>query len=125
MTEKVYKAPESNPVSEKIGNKRPTSITIICVVGFIGALLSVPLFFSAIAKSMGVWYQLYLALVSIMGLVCMVGLWKMKKWAAYTYAGFVSLNQFVMLAMGIWNIGALIMPGVVVAFALAHSKKMS
>ncbi len=35
--------------------KRPTSITVICVIGFFGALVSVPLVFSSLAQQVGVW----------------------------------------------------------------------
>lgn len=103
---------------------RPVSITIICIIGFIGAFLSVPLMFSDIAASIGAWYPPYLAFSSLIGFVCMAGLWKMKKWAAYTYTGFVVLNQFITLKMGVWNVGVLIIPGIVVGFTLANLKKM-
>lgn len=105
--------------------KRPTSITVICVIGFLGALIAVPLIFSPIAQQIGSWYPPYLGLSSVIGLVCMVGLLMMKKWAAYTYTGFVVLNQIVLLAMGVWNVMALLIPAVVIFFALKHVSKMS
>ena len=110
--------------------KRPTSITIICVIGNLGMLIAVPLIFSPIAQQIvaqqiGSWYPPYLGFSSVIGLVCMVGLWMMKKWAAYTYTGFVALNQIVLLAMGAWNVLALLIPAVVIFFALKHVSKMS
>ncbi|MFD2892617.1 hypothetical protein ACFS5J_11410 [Flavobacterium chuncheonense] len=110
-----------NQVNEK---KRTTAITIICVLGFIGAALAIPIIFTGIARQIGSWYPPYLGLSTIIGFVCMVGLWQMKKWAAYTYAGFVGLNQLVLLTMGVWNIMALIIPAIVVGIALTHVKKM-
>lgn len=104
---------------------RPTSITVICVIGFIGALITVPLIFSPIAQQVGSWYPPYLGLSAVIGLVCMVGLWMMKKWAAYTYTGFVALNQVVLLAMGVWNVLALAIPAVVIFFALKNVSKMT
>lgn len=55
----------------------------------------------------------------------MLGLWMMKKWAVYTYAGLVALNQIVFLAMGIWSTMALIVPAIVIFFAFKHVSKMS
>lgn len=104
--------------------ERPVAITVICILGFIGAALTIPLIFSGIAKQIGSWYPPYLGLSSIIGLACMLGLWKMKKWAAYTYTGFVALNQVVLLAMGLWSITSLIVPGVVIGIALANLDKM-
>ncbi len=98
--------------------KRPTAITVICVIGLVGAALVVPMIFSSAAKLVGDWYPPYLAFSGAVGLVCMVGLWMMKKWAAYTYTAFVVLNQFVLLAMGVWTIMALVIPAIVVVFAL-------
>ena len=115
----------TNPVNEKLDEKkRPTAITVICVLGFIGAAFTIPLIFSDIARQIGNWYPPYLGLSAILGLVCMVGLWQMKKWAAYTYTRFVGLNQIVLLAMGVWNVMALIIPAIVVGIALTHVKKM-
>ena len=111
-----------NGVDSKI---RPTAITVICILGFIGAALSIPMIFSDFAGLIGSWYPPYLGLSCILGFVCMVGLWQMKKWAAYTYTGFVVLNQIVLLATGIWNIGALLIPAIVVGIALANVKKMN
>ncbi|MGZ5011366.1 MAG: hypothetical protein ACXV74_10445 [Methylobacter sp.] len=105
--------------------ERPISITIICVIGFIGALMAVPLIFSPIAQQIGFGYQLYIGLSSFMGLVCMIGLWMMKKWAIYTYTGLVVLNQIVFLAMGIWSAMAVLAPAVVIFFAFKHISKMS
>lgn len=105
--------------------KRPTSITVICVIGFFGALVAIPLVFSPIAQQVGAWYPPYLGFSSVVGLVCMIGLWTMKKWAAYAYTGFVAINQIVLLAMGAWNVMALIIPGVAIFFALKHVSKMS
>ena len=104
--------------------KRPTAITVICVLGFIGAAFSIPLIFSDIAGKVGNWYPPYLGLSCIIGFVCMVGLWKMKKWASYTYTGFVGLNQIVLFTMGVWNIMTLIIPAIVVAVSLAYIKNM-
>ena len=114
-----------NQVNEKQEEKkRPTAITVICVLGFIGAAFTIPLIFSDIAGQIGSWYPPYLGLSAIIGLVCMVGLWQMKKWAAYTYTGFVGLNQIVLLTMGVWNVMSLLIPAIVVGIALTHLKKM-
>ena len=35
---------------------RPVAITVICILGFIGAALAIPLIFSAAAREIGAWY---------------------------------------------------------------------
>jgi hypothetical protein len=105
--------------------KRPISITVICVIGFIGALITVPLIFSPIAQQIGSWYPPFLGFSAVIGLVYMVGLWMMKKWAVYIYTGLVALNQIVLLAMGVWNVLALVIPAVVIFFALKNVSRMT
>lgn len=105
--------------------KRPTSITVICIIGFIGSLIALPLIFSPMAQQIGAWYPPYLGFASIVGLICMIGLWMMKKWAAYAYTAFVVINQIVLMAMGVWTFMALLIPAIVVFFALKNLPKMS
>lgn len=115
----------NNTMNENLEEKkRPVAITVICILGFIGAAFTIPLIFSDVAKQIGSWYPLYLGISAFIGLACMIGLWLMKKWAAYTYTGFVVLNQIIMLVMGIWGFMALLIPAIVVGIALAHVKKM-
>ena len=113
--------------------KRPTAITVICVIGFIGVAFrfigaaltfTIPMIFSDIAGQIESWYPPYLGLSAVLGLVCMIGLWKMKKWAAYTYTGFVVLNQVFVLTMGIWSIMTIIIQGIILAIAFTHVNKM-
>ena len=104
---------------------RPTAITVICVLGFLGAALTVPMLFSSVAAQIGAWYPPYLGLTAVIGLACMIGLWMMKKWAAYTYTAFVVINQVVLLSQGKWNIMAIAIPAIVVAIALVNVNKMT
>ena len=103
---------------------RPTAITVICVIGFIGGLLTIPMIFTNIARNIGAWYPPFLAFSAVVGFVCMVGLWKMRRWAIFAYTGFVALNQIVMLVMGVWNVFALLIPGIVIAIGFTHLSKM-
>lgn len=104
--------------------KRPTSITVICIIGFIGAVFALAMIFSPRAQQIGSWYPPYLAFSAIIGLVCMLGLWTMRKWAALTYTGFVLINQVVLLVMGAWNIIALLVPAIAILFIMKHVSQM-
>ena len=104
---------------------RPTVITVICILGFIGAALTIPLIFSSTVQSIGSWYAPYLGASAVLGLICMVGLWKMKKWAVFLYTLLVAVNQVVLFTMGIWNPFALLIPAIIIAIGFAHLSKMS
>ena len=51
---------------------RPVAITVICILGFIGAALAIPLIFSATARGIGAWYPPYLGLTTLIGLPFLV-----------------------------------------------------
>lgn len=105
-------------------NERPWIITAICIMGFLGALLAIPMMSSDIAQQRGTWFPPYLAFTIVIGLICMVGLWTMKKWGIITYAVFVGINQIVLIAIGGWNIFSLIIPGIVVVIGFSKYKLM-
>jgi hypothetical protein len=105
--------------------KRPTSIFVICVLFLISAFFTIPLIFLPISLQIGAWYPPFLAFSSVVGLICMVGFWNMKKWAVYTYIGFTAFNQVVMIAMGVWNVFALIGPAILIFFLLKNVSKMT
>src|SRR5713226_8331894 len=95
---------------------RPVAITVICVVGIIGAVLAIPLCFTDIARQIGAWYPPYLAFGAVAGGICMIGFWKMRRWAVFTYTAFCAINQVVLLVTAHWNVFALLLPGIVIAF---------
>ena len=105
--------------------ERPVVITILCVLGFIGVLFVIPKVFSSVARNIGVWYPPYLAFIGIVGLICNIGFWKMKKWGFYGYVTFVVLNQIVMLSTGTWLPMALIIPAVIIAVLAYYFKRMT
>jgi hypothetical protein len=105
--------------------QRPVAITVICILGFIGAAISIPLIFSSAAQSIGSWYPPYLGASAVVGLICMIGLWKMKKWSVFVYTLLVVVNQVVLFSMGVWNPFALLIPVIIIAIGFANLSKMS
>ena len=103
---------------------RPGAITTICVIGFIGAVLTIPIIFSDAARSAGPWYPAYLALSGAVGIPCFVGLWMMKRWSIIAYTALFALNQIVLSAMGFWNIFALLIPAVVIVVGFFYFNEM-
>lgn len=107
-----------------ITQKRPISITLICIVGFIGAVLVIPVIFSPIAEQVGAWYPPYLGFTALAGLISLIGLWLMRKWGVYFYTALTILNQIVTLVMGVWNFMVLLVPLIIVVISWLHVSKM-
>jgi hypothetical protein len=103
---------------------RPVLITILCIVGFIGLPMTVWLIVSGSAAAVAPWYPLLLGVSGIVGLVCLIGLWMMRRWAVYAYTGFAVINQVIMLAAGLWTPLALIIPAVFIALMFIYLPRM-
>jgi uncharacterized membrane protein len=48
----------------------------------------------------------------------------MMKWSIFAYTAFVILNQCVLMAMGAWNILALLIPAIVIVIGFMYLPKM-
>ncbi|MBC7933411.1 MAG: hypothetical protein H7Z38_22850 [Rubrivivax sp.] len=111
-----------------MASSRPIVITVICVIGFIGVALGVPALLAVVATGaqtgLPSWYMPYLGLTMLVGLVSLIGLWQMKKWGAFLYAGMFVINQIILFATGLWTPGALIIPLIVTVIALSQLPKM-
>ncbi len=91
---------------------------------FAGLGIALPLIITGTARTVGAWYPPLLVVNCVIGLVCMVGLWRMRRWAVYTYTLFVAVNQIVLLTMGAWKISALLGPAIFIAIMFSQLSKM-
>ena len=117
----VTEQSESPPASP---SKRPIAMTAICVLSGLGIVFTIPLIFSEAAASIGAWYPPFLAVSGVVGAACTVGFWMMRRWAVYLYTGLLCLTQIVLLAMGAWNIVALLIPLAVVIIGFIYLPRM-
>jgi hypothetical protein len=113
-------------MNEVVGSaqKRPTAITIICVLMAFGSLVAVPLAFSKAAHQVGPWYPPLLLISSILGLVSLVGFWLMRRWAVFLYTGVFVVVQIVMLSLGQASPIGTIIPLIVIASGFIFLKQM-
>ena len=114
---------QSSP-SPGVVRGRPVPITIICVISAIGLVFAIPLIFSDAARAIGAWYPPFLAIATVIGAICTVGFWLMKKWSVYLYTAMFVVNQVVMILMGVWTIQGLLLPAIVVVIAFAYLPRM-
>lgn len=105
--------------------KRPSSITLISVIGIISGLLSFYYIFTGGITGLDLWNILFLGLISVVFFICGIGFWFMKKWAVYVYAFFGIIDQIVLLLMGRWNIMSLLIIALVVYVGYKNLSKMS
>lgn len=106
--------------------KRPVVITVMTILGFIGIAAVIAIFFTDNVSIVGHWYPPYLAVSALIGFICMLGFWNMKKWALFAYIIFFVTNQVVIYIMGIWNFQfGFIVPIIFIGIVIHHYKKLT
>ncbi|MBV8211639.1 MAG: hypothetical protein JOZ08_00260 [Verrucomicrobia bacterium] len=120
----MSEAPSQPATPSQPTNKRPVIITVICVIGFIGALFTIPILFSHFASDIGAWYPPFVGLSAIVGIVSFIGLWRMRLWGLYLYLVMFVIAQAVMIATHIWSPFAPILPIIVLIVAFSFRSRM-
>jgi hypothetical protein len=96
------------------------AIKVICVIAFVNASQMLTLVFSPVTKHLGFIFPALFVIGVVISLICVAGLWLLKKWAAITYSVVLICNQIALIIMGYWEITALIMPAVIFAVLYKH-----
>ncbi|TAL48072.1 MAG: hypothetical protein EPN89_07540 [Methylovulum sp.] len=109
----------------RLNTARPPAITAICVIGIINATQMLNLILSPMAKQLGAIYPVYFSLSVIISLVCIAGLWFLKRWAALAYTAILIGNQIALLSMKLWEFTAVVIPIIIIVLLFKHFDKMS
>ena len=105
--------------------EKPLAITAICIIGIINAIQMINLVLSPMSKQAGAVYPLYFTLSVALSLICIGGLWLLKRWAVFVYGTVLIFNQIVLLVMGYWSFSAAIIPAVIIVLLIKHLDRMS
>lgn len=103
---------------------KPLAITAICIIGLINAIQMFNVLLSPMVKQLGVAYAVYFGAAALISLVCIGGLWFLRRWAAWVYAVVLMINQLVLVTMGLWEPTALVVPLVIIGVILRHFKQL-
>lgn len=99
--------------------KKPLSITVICILGFLGGAFALPLIYSSPRGN-----NTYLSISTLVGIICMFGLWYMRRWAVYVYTTMAIINQFILFYEGRWQAFFMLIPGLFIFIGFTHLEEM-
>ena len=112
-------------ISDSRPIQRPIIITIICLIGFLSLLILIPILFSKSAANVGLWYRPFLALSGFVSFMCMLGLWRMKRWAPITYTLYVIVGQIVSLYHEVASFQSILIPLLISIIMFSYSHRMT
>lgn len=105
--------------------EKPLAISAICVIGVINVIQMFNLILSPMAKQAGAVYPFYFSISVVIALLCIGGLWLLKRWAAFLYSAILICNQIALLVMGYWELTAAIIPVAIILIVFKHLDTMS
>ena len=105
--------------------KRPIAITLLCVLMAIGGAAAIATLFTSVYEQLPAWYRYVVAVNTALGLVVVVGLWRMMRWAVMLYAIATIAGQFIAVAVGEWVFGSLIYPLIALAIMARYYREMN
>ncbi len=80
--------------------------------------------FSPMVRSFGSLFTLYFVVNALIGFVCFIGMWKMRKWGVLLYTLAVIICQLALMKVGLWSPFAVVIPAIVVAIGFYYFPKM-
>lgn len=105
--------------------KRTVIITILCVVFAFSIFKSLQFLLSKDAWQYTKWFSVYASLMTAINIVCTIGIWRMKKWAAYILITFTVIHQIVAyFSLREYNIAEGIITGIVLVVLAIHIDNM-
>jgi hypothetical protein len=103
---------------------RSGDIEIICALGLLVALFVIPQSLAAVLREGASWRSLLGVTFPLVFAACLIGLWRMRRWAVFTYAGVWALSQILLVSMGQWSVLTVPVPALVIAVGFRNLWRM-
>ncbi|MCI0557701.1 MAG: hypothetical protein MN733_04345 [Nitrososphaera sp.] len=119
--------PSALPETASISIDRPPAVVIACVLLGLGLLLVVPAMSvvgNVFQEKLGIFTMPSILVGIVVTAFCILGLWRLRRWAVVTYTCFAVLNQVGLLMLGVWSGFSAVVPAVIVALMFMNFEKM-
>lgn len=113
-----------HPTTTRDREVRPLVISFISLAGACGGIVTVMSAFTHLARQIGEWYPPALLFSAAIGLICMYGLWKMKRWSVYLYTIFCIAAQVTLAIAGLWSPLSILFPGIIITVSFCFLNRM-
>lgn len=108
-----------NTRKAQYNEKKCNLIIIGCFLGLLNSILSISFQIERIENN-----EFYI-INNLIAIICIIGIWKMKIWAIFTYISAFAVNQAILLFYDQWFIFQAILPFIVIGIVLKEIEKMN
>jgi len=120
----VGERPRSRRFRKVIPSKRPVFLTVLAVLGILGAVLSGALSLAIPAELAGAWFPPLVFAASVVSLIAWIGIWQMRRWGVYLYIVLIAASQVLLVMTGLWEWPVLVIPLVSIGLLLFYVREM-
>ena len=82
---------------ESVIRKRPLLISIVCILGFIWIVFSLPAVFSPTVKKLGDWYPALFGFIVAASFISYIGVWHMKRWGCSLFIITFFIKEIILI----------------------------
>ena len=104
--------------------KRPLLITIICIIGFIWIVFSLPAVFSPLVKKLGDWYPALFGLIVASSFIAYIGVWNMKRWGCSLFIITFFIKEILLVLINDINYVGIVVSVFIISVMVAFYKRM-
>ena len=109
---------------ESLVRKRPALITVVCIIGFIWIVFSLPAVFSPSVKKLGDWYPALFGLIVASSFISYIGVWHMKRWGASLFIITFFIKEILLILINDVNYVGIVLSVFFISVMMAYYKRM-
>ncbi|MBL7889779.1 MAG: hypothetical protein JNL24_09510 [Bacteroidia bacterium] len=104
--------------------KRPVLLTVVCIIGFIWVVVSLPGVFAPEVKKIGDWMPAIFGFIRASMFISMIGVWYMKRWGVRLFIIVFFIKESVFLLIDNTNYFSIVLSIFFISSMLAYYKRM-
>ena len=106
-------------------SKRPLSISIICIIGFLMFVMALPLLYESYVMKVNNSLLAYYSTTIFLSFIAIIGIWKMKRFYLFMYTSIFIVNQLVLIVLNVFDVYQSLIPAIIIIVGFLNLKKMS
>ena len=99
---------------------RPVMLSVVCILGFYSGFSN--MFFSLLSSD--IWLVAFVFVYGALTLMCMIALWRMRRWAIIAYAFIFGISQFAQYEAGKWPGPEILFSSTILAVGIYYFREL-